>query len=97
VVELVEGRIGYFGAGGSVMGGYVALEDLSEIRLLNLSGVQYWRLKTADGQALLIPTAAAGAPVLYDAFAALPGIDMGAVVSALDRRIAAQSLWSRTR
>ena len=43
--------IGYFGAGGSVMGGYVALEDLSEIRLLNLSGVQYWRLKTADGQA----------------------------------------------
>lgn len=95
LVEIDEGRIGYFGAGGAVLGGYVALEDLAEIRLLRLGGHQYWRLKTADGQALLIPTAAAGAAALYDAFATLPGIEMGRFTRALDTRINAQSLWLR--
>lgn len=97
LVELDEGRIGYFGAGGSVLGGYVALEDLTEIRLLRLRGTQFWRLKTLDGQALLIPTAAAGSPALYDAFASLPGIDMGALTTALDSRATALSLWHRPR
>ncbi|MBW0157968.1 hypothetical protein [Sedimentimonas flavescens] len=94
LVDLDEGRIGYYGAGQG-LGGYVALEDLTEIRLLNLSGTQYWRLKSSDGQAIMIPTAAAGGEKLYDAFATLPGIDMGALTVALDRRIAAQSLWTR--
>lgn len=95
MVEIDEGRIGYFGAGGSVLGGYVALAELSEIRLLRLRGHQYWRLKTGDGQALLIPTAAAGAPALYDAFATLPGIEMGRIARALDTSASAQSLWQR--
>lgn len=95
LVEVDEGRIGYFGAGGTVLGGYVALEDLAEIRLLRLRGHQYWRLKSRDGQALLIPTAAAGAPALYDAFATLPGIEMRRLSSALDTRANAQSLWQR--
>ena len=95
LVEVDEGRIGYFGAGGTVMGGYIALEDLAEIRLLTLRGVHYWRLKTGDGQALLIPTAAAGAPALFDAFASLPGIEMGALTAALSTRATVQSLWHR--
>ncbi|RWR51377.1 hypothetical protein EOW65_04220 [Sinirhodobacter ferrireducens] len=95
LVEVDEGRIGYFGAGSTVLGGYIALADLAEIRLLTLRGAQHWRLKTGDGQALLIPVAAAGAPALYDAFAALPGIDMGRLAAALDRREVAQSLWHR--
>lgn len=95
LVEVDEGRIGYFGAGSTVLGGYIALADLAEIRLLTLRGAQHWRLKTGDGQALLIPVAAAGAPALYDAFAALPGIDMGRLAAALDQRVAAQSLWHR--
>lgn len=95
LVDLDEGRIGYFGAGGAVLGGYIALEDLAEIRLLNLQGSQVWRLKAQDGQALLVPVAAAGSDKLFDAFAALPGIDMGALTSALTTRIPAQSLWRR--
>ena len=94
VVEVDEGQIGYFGAGQG-LGGYVALRDLTEIRLLLLRGRQYWRLKGADGQAILIPTAAAGAGALYDAFASLPEIDMGRLTAALDRRVAAQGLWTR--
>lgn len=95
VVDLDEGRIGYYGAGGSVLGGYLALEDLAEIRLLHLNGSQFWRLKSRDGQALLIPVAAVGSEKLFDAFASLPGIDLGALTSALSNRITAQSLWRR--
>ena len=96
LVELDEGRIGYFGAGGAVLGGYVTLADLAEIRLLSLRGHQYWRLKSADGQALLIPVAAKGAGSLYDAFATLPGIEMGAMGAALSSSLTAQSLWKRS-
>lgn len=94
LVDLDEGRVGYYGAGQG-LGGYIALEDLSEIRLLHLRGAHYWRLKSATGEAVLIPVAATGSEKLYDAFASLPGIDMGALTAALDRRVAAQSLWRR--
>jgi hypothetical protein len=94
MVDLDEGQIGYFGAGQG-LGGYVALEDLAEIRLLSLRGRKHWRLKSRDGAAILIPVAAHGAGVLYDAFASLPGIDMGALAAALDRDLPAQSLWKR--
>lgn len=105
LVELDEGQIAYFGTGQMIagagniarlgLGGQVALHELAEIRLLRLQGQQYWRLRALDGQALVIPVAAAGAEALYDAFASLPGIDMGALAAALDRRDTAQSLWTR--
>ena len=80
VVELDEGQVGYLGPG---LGGYVSLVDLVELRLLRLRGRQVWRLKQADGQALLIPVDAAGAEGLFDAFASLPGMDTQALVAAL--------------
>lgn len=95
VVDLDEGRIGYWGIGGGMLGGTMALEDLVEIRLLLLKDSQFWRLKSRDGQALLVPVAAVGSEKLFDAFAGLPGIDMGAMAAALDRRLTAQSLWRR--
>lgn len=94
LVEVDERRIGYFGAG-AALGGYVALDDLSEIRLLRLRSAHYWRLKTADGQAILVPTGASGAETLFDAFASLPGIDMRRLAAALEREEVAQSLWRR--
>ena len=81
VVELDEGQVGYLGPGG---GGFVSLVDLVELRLLRLRGRRVWRLKQADGQALLIPVDAAGAERLFDAFASLPGMDMAALVASLD-------------
>lgn len=94
LVEVDEGQISYFGAG-PALGGQVALRDLAEIRLLHLRGEHFWRLKQADGQAILIPVAAAGAAALYDAFATLPGIDMRRLSAALNQRATAQSLWRR--
>lgn len=80
LVELDEGEIRYFGPQG---GGFLSLRELTELRLLSRSGHSFWRLKQADGQALLIPVAAEGAEALFDAFAALPGMDSQALVAAL--------------
>ncbi|MBD3765117.1 MAG: hypothetical protein IE927_10410 [Rhodobacterales bacterium] len=79
VVDLDEGQIGYLSPD---LGGYVALADLVELRALTLNGRRMWRLRQADGQALLIPMQAAGAEALFDAFASLPGLDGAALVAA---------------
>ena len=77
VVELDEGAIRYLSPD-RVLGGEIALRELSEIRLLRLNGQRHWRLKSLDGQALLIPVDAPGADALASAFASLPGLDLGA-------------------
>jgi hypothetical protein len=81
LVEVDEGQIGYLGP---EFGGYVALQDLVELRLVRMYGRRMWRLKQADGQAVMIPVDAAGADRLFDAFASLPGIDTAALIAALD-------------
>ena len=81
VVELDEGQVGYLGP---ELGGFLSLHELVELRLLVLRGRRLWRLKQADGQALLIPVDAKGAERLYDAFAGLPGMDTAALVAALE-------------
>ena len=80
IVELDEGQVGYLAP---ELGGFLSLAELVEIRLLTLRGKRVWRLKQADGQALLIPVDAAGAERLFDAFAGLPGMDTQALVAAL--------------
>lgn len=80
VVDILEGQITYFGP---TFGGAIALPDLVEIRLLTMQGRRLWRLKQADGQALLIPLDALGADRLFDAFASLPGVNMAAFSAAL--------------
>ncbi|WBU60507.1 hypothetical protein [Paracoccus albus] len=83
LVEVVEGEIRYYGA--RAIGGTLSLRDLKEIRLIRLNGHDHWRLKTRGGEALLIPVEASGAEHLADAFAALPGLDMGRVSAALSQ------------
>jgi hypothetical protein len=80
MVEIDEGQIGYLGPG---LGGYVAIPDLTELRLITMRGRRLWQLRQTDGQALLIPVDATGADRLYDAFASLPGMDTAALVEAL--------------
>ncbi|MGB8813007.1 MAG: hypothetical protein WCC57_07460 [Paracoccaceae bacterium] len=80
VVEVDEGQISYYGPS---FGGFVALPELAELRLMAMQGQRYWRLKQADGQMLMIPVEATGAERLFDAFAALPGMDSQALVAAI--------------
>lgn len=97
VVEVDEGAIRYFGA--QHLGGEIGLRDLAEIRLLRLRGQAHWRLRSTGGQAILIPADAAGAEALAHAFAALPGMDLGAVARALqtlpEHPQAVQSVWRK--
>lgn len=81
MVEVIEGAIRYYDV--ETTGGEIALRDLVEIRLLRLRGQGHWRLRSLDGQALLIPVDAAGTEALAHAFTALPGLDMGQVSQAL--------------
>jgi hypothetical protein len=97
VVEVDEGAVRYYGA--AVLGGEIALRDLVEIRLLRLKGRGHWRLRSATGEALLVPVDAAGSDALAHAFTALPGLDMGAVSAALahvaDQHDAVRTVWRR--
>ncbi|HMO08396.1 MAG TPA: hypothetical protein PKD10_12230 [Paracoccaceae bacterium] len=80
LVEVTEGRIGYFGPS---FGGFIDRDDLAEIRLVTQGGRRVWRLSALTGEVLLVPVDAQGADRLLDAFAALPGLDAGALVAAL--------------
>jgi hypothetical protein len=92
LVEIDEGQIGYLGP---TFGGYVSVRELVEIRLVDIYERRHWRLKQADGQALLIPVSAQNAEVLFDAFSALPGVDLAAITSALAKRVDMQVVWRK--
>ncbi|SEO05460.1 hypothetical protein SAMN04489859_103141 [Paracoccus alcaliphilus] len=97
VVEVDEGAIRYYGA--QMLGGEIGLNDLVEIRLLSLNGHAHWRLRNQQGEALLIPTDAAGAEGLAHAFTALPDLDMGTVTAGLQMlssgRATMRTVWMR--
>lgn len=80
LIELDEAQLGWFGPSG---GGFVSLDELVELRLIARGSQRFWRLKQADGQALLVPVATEGSEALFDAFTALPGMNSGALVAAL--------------
>jgi hypothetical protein len=94
MVEVDEGQVGYLGP---TFGGFVALPDLVELRVIVIHGRRLWRLKQADGQALLIPVSATGAEKLFDAFGALPGMDTQALVDAAGEGGGERVVWRRGR
>jgi hypothetical protein len=93
VVEIVEGQIGFLGPG---YGGYAALSDLTELRLVEAQGRRAWRLAQDGGPPLFIPVEAAGAEALFDVFASLPGLNPAGLIEALERPGAPDRLlWRR--
>lgn len=94
VVQMVEGQVAYFGP---ETGGFVALRELVELRLEGAG--KTWVLAQSDGAELRIPVGAKGSEVLFDAFAALPGLGMHRLLAAMEgaenRRMDAQVIWRR--
>ena len=88
LVELDEAQLAYLGP---EVGGFISLHEAVELRLVTMRGRRLWRVKQADGQAMLVPVDASGAGQLFDAFAALPGMDVTALAAALDRPTAGDS------
>lgn len=92
LVELDEGEIRYFGPRG---GGMVAI---AEIDMLSISAdAQFWLVETRRDDILVIPRAAAGAGALFDAFAALPGLDMAHLLRVVEAGPGprARPIWRR--
>lgn len=71
IVQVVEGRISYFGP---LTGGVVDIADLRSLVLDPTASPPHWVLKQEGLQTLFIPLDAEGADALFDAFALLPGI-----------------------
>lgn len=71
LIEVVEREVRYFGPRG---GGVVALDTMLALSLS--ADAEYWLVESFDGTVLAIPRAASGHEALFDAFAALPGLDM---------------------
>lgn len=92
IVEVVEGQVGWFGPG---IGGFISMDELSELGLVTVQGLRVWRLRQTDGQMLLIPVSAEGAGRLYDALTALPGIDGGRLLAALEAPHDTPVIWRR--
>ncbi len=100
IVEVDEGQVRYFGPHG---GGFAALPELVEVEIIvDLSGRRWWRLREAGGNVLSVPVAATGAEALLDAFAVLPGLDLGRLSAALatapataSASLPAATLWRR--
>lgn len=97
MVEVVEGRIGYFGPTG---GGFVMLDDLDEILLAGPEDARFWLLRSHGQPDLTVPLGAEGAEVLFDAFVALPGVTAALLVGAVSERggdPAPLRIWRRAR
>lgn len=83
VVEVRERRIAYLGP---LTGGVVDLDDLTRLELDPANGLGQWRLYTGPSATLVIPVDAEGADGLFDAFAALPGLQVERMLDALNNR-----------
>ena len=95
VVQVVERRLAYFGP---VTGGVIDLDDLVRLQVARGQGGAAWLLTGPGGQHLAVPANAVGAEVLFDAFAALPGLSAEALIAAVNAPPAApQTLWLRAK
>ncbi|UWQ95415.1 hypothetical protein K3728_17330 [Rhodobacteraceae bacterium M385] len=95
VVQIDEGRILFMGP---ETGGAMALDDLSILSLRrDRDGKSAWVLADAS-QLLVIPVDASGADALFDAFAALPGLNIDRLIASVQNRTyGSQRLWVRDR
>ncbi len=85
VVEVDERQISYFAAD---QGGAVSIEALVRVTVVTTSDGpwaedMHWLLEEDGGARLLIPNAATGTEKLFDAFAALDGVDYSMATKAM--------------
>ncbi|MFV0245434.1 MAG: hypothetical protein ACK5IB_10505 [Qingshengfaniella sp.] len=81
VVRVTEGQISYMGP---LTGGIVARDALRVLSLSPNGHPLHWRLEHDLGPPVMIPVTAKNAEDLFDVFEQLPGLNMGALLAALD-------------
>jgi hypothetical protein len=98
IVEVKEREVAYLAPEG---GAFVSLDELTRLEIVtNDHGPAeddvFWVLTHRGGDPLLIPASAEGAGLLFDAFAALPGVDFEMAVRAMGSTETARFLiWER--
>lgn len=81
VVQILEGRITYFGP---ISGGMANLSELSALKLDPSMTPAHWVLEQPGEVPLLIPVDAEQAEALFDIFISLPGLHSSALLRALE-------------
>jgi hypothetical protein len=81
IVRVVERRLAYMGP---VTGGMIDLDDLERLAVVRGPAGAEWHLTGPDGQHLTVPAGALGAEVLFDAFAAIPGLSAETLIAAVN-------------
>ena len=100
VVELDERQISYFGPLG---GGALSIEELTLIKIVTTDNGPFvtdviWQFTDSGGQRLLIPSNAEGADRIFDALAALKGVNYDAVTRANGATdTGAFTIWQKSR
>ncbi|MFD0859950.1 hypothetical protein [Roseovarius aquimarinus] len=93
VVEIDEGAIGYFGPLG---GGVIARSEMTALALDRTGRPAHWALSQPGQEDVMIPLTAAGADVLFDVFAALPGMRTERMLAEMRRSEPGRAiLWRR--
>ncbi|MEM9709560.1 MAG: hypothetical protein AAF871_12320 [Pseudomonadota bacterium] len=95
IVELKEGRLGYFGPRD---GGVIDVADIASIDLVRLGYGAEWQIDARDATRLRIPTDATGADSLFDVFASLEGFETGRMLAAMEAEAPGRTLiWASPR
>ncbi|MCR8547662.1 hypothetical protein M4578_07460 [Salipiger sp. P9] len=82
IVQVVEGRITYFGP---LSGGVADLDGLTALTLDPGGKPAHWLLHQTGQPPLAIPLTAEGADALFDAFATLPGLQTERMLAEMRR------------
>ena len=92
-VEVIEGQITYYS---TETGGAVAVRELTQLLYDTRASEPKWVLRQPQLPDLSIPASAKGAPELFDAFAALPGLTAERLLQAQRRsKSNALVIWQR--
>lgn len=93
VVQVVEGRVAYFGP---LTGGAVDMAEITRLTLDRRLHPAHWVLSQPGHDPLHIPVTAKGAEGLFDAFATLPGLRTEYMLRELRRDTSNESvIWQK--
>ncbi|WP_290689940.1 MULTISPECIES: hypothetical protein [unclassified Haematobacter] len=93
-VDVLEGQIAYLSPLPE-RGGFASIPEITSLSLVLSDEGRAWRIGQAGAAPLVVPVDARGAERLYDVFATLPGLHLGAVLAALERSEGDVLIWRR--
>ena len=82
IVSLIEDQISYFGPH---HGGTISIANITSVNLITYEEIRSWRLDQNGKPSLIIPVAAMGGELLFDAFTKLKDINLENMVRQLSQ------------